>query len=390
MDEKAEKINYNERNPMQEIGFHDLEFKKIPIRYRSSRGNEYFRKVSVGMPKIPKRLIDCTFYLYSNKEDAEKGINYGGTGFFITVPSEKYPNEIIYIHAVTNWHNVLKNGYSIIRVNTLDGTTDIIELEPTEWEWIPNKDDLVISPPLTSLDPKKHSANLIPIELFATKNIIDKYGIDVGDNVFMVGRFMDHDGGIINMPAVRFGNISVMPTEIRQPTGYKGKSYCIDLHSRSGYSGSPVFVYRTPGTNLDITFETGLCVIDAPWDSFCYLLGIHWGQFPEEWEIKEIKIKENKSSFESRSIITEGAYIEGFSGMTLVIPAQSILSLLEMPNIKNERAKGDLRYGIKRRQTGLPPKAESEPILMDNPQHKEDFNSLLIAAVKKKLPIDET
>jgi hypothetical protein len=75
--------------------------------------------------------------------------------------------------------------------------------------------------------------------------------IGPGDDVFMVGRFIDHDGGNKNRPALRFGNISIDPTPIMQDNGVRVPAYCVDLHSRTGFSGSPVFVYRTPGPDLD-------------------------------------------------------------------------------------------------------------------------------------------
>ena len=50
-------------------------------------------------------------------------------------------------------------------------------------------------------------------------------------------RFIDHDGGQKNQPALRFGNVSMNPTPIRQDNGVEAEAYCIDLHSRSGYSG---------------------------------------------------------------------------------------------------------------------------------------------------------
>lgn len=382
VEEKSEKINYNIRNRGWEFSYSDLKFKKVPIKHKTSQGFEYNRLKSVGMPKIPLQLLDSTFYLYKNREDAEKGKNFGGTGFFVTVPSEKYLDEIIYIYGISNWHVVLAGGCSVIRVNTLDGNVDIIEYEPTEWEWIPSKDDIAISPLLSVLNPIRHSSNLISAEYFATDEIVKQYGINVGDDIFMLGRFMDHDGGIINLPAARFGNISVMPTEIKQPTGYMGKSYCIDAHSRTGFSGSPVFVYRTIGSDLNEAHQTGW----PSFSGFCYLLGIHWGQFPEEWEVKEIKLNEKRAFFESRSIITEGAYIEGYSGMTCVIPAQKIMDLINLPEVKKERNKGDEMYGTKRRKTGHSPKAELGAVNpnTDNPQHKEDFNSLVSAAAKKK------
>jgi hypothetical protein len=85
---------------------------------------------------------------------------------------------------------------------------------------------------------------------FANERDVAAEGIGPGEDVFMVGRFMDHDGGAINQPAVRFGNISTMPANIKQPNGVIRPCYCIDLHSRAGFSGSPVYAFRTFGQDL--------------------------------------------------------------------------------------------------------------------------------------------
>src|SRR5258707_1186988 len=66
----------------------------------------------------------------------------------------------------------------------------------------------------------------------------------VGDDTFMIGLFLDHAGVTTNVPSARFGNISMLPNPratIRQSTGYDGVSYVVDMHSRTGFSGSPVF-----------------------------------------------------------------------------------------------------------------------------------------------------
>ena len=65
--------------------------------------------------------------------------------------------------------------------------------------------------------------------------------IGPGEDVFMVGRFVNQDGGA-TQPALRFGNISSMPAEMTiQKFRRKRPYYLIDMHSRLGYSGSPVF-----------------------------------------------------------------------------------------------------------------------------------------------------
>ena len=286
------------------------------------------------MPKIPERLIDCVFYLYKNRRDAENGEKYGGTGFLVGIPSEKIPDRY-YTYGVTNWHVAVDGGFSVIRLNTLDGATDIFEFDPQDWEFFPEGDDIAVSPRLP-FDSSLHKGIFILTSVFATDEAVLKFEIGVGDDVFMVGRFIDHDGGATNLPAVRFGNISVMPTAIEQPTGYKGKSYCIDLHSRTGYSGSPVFVYRTAAGNLDETARTGKIFGEIHF--FLFLLGIHWGQFPEEWEIV---LREKLTEVMRQNLITDGNYIRGVSGMTCVIPAQKILDLLDIPKYRNERIKED-------------------------------------------------
>src|SRR2546425_12270060 len=95
----------------------------------------------------------------------------------------------------------------------------------------------------------------------------------------MVGRFVDHDGAGTNVPAARFGHISVNPQPIKQPTGATLPSFILDVHARAGYSGSPVFVFRTAAS--DIT--TGNVVVAPP---YIRILGLLWGQFPELWEIE--------------------------------------------------------------------------------------------------------
>jgi hypothetical protein len=65
------------------------------------------------------------------------------------------------------------------------------------------------------------------------------------------------------------------------------------------------------------------------------LLGIHWGQFPEEWELKQLKTE--KKSEQRRNLITDGAYVAGLSGMTCVIPAWQILEILDTQELKDRR-----------------------------------------------------
>jgi hypothetical protein len=128
----------------------------------------------------------------------------------------------------------------------------------------------------------------------------------------------------VNRPAARFGNISVMPTPLLQATKGRHEAYCIDMHSRSGYSGSPVFVYRTTGSRIGEG-----SVLDGT-DGFLYLLGVHYGQFPEYWTVHNRDESAEFTGVPTRSDAATGdsKVIKGLSGMTCVAPAWQLRDLI--------------------------------------------------------------
>jgi hypothetical protein len=204
----------------------------------------------------------------------------------------------------------------------VDGKIAIFDFDPIEWHFLPQLGDIAVSPNLP-LNEDLHEFSVMGTNFFVTDEMVGSKSIGVGDDVFMVGRFVDHDGGTNNVPAVRFGSISVMPTIMKEePNSHKSESYCIDLHSRTGFSGSPVFVYRTIGTDLNEIFRTKTVTLSSG-SVFVNLLGIHWGQFPEAWKD------------------AQGNLIRGLSGMTCVIPAKRIVKLLNTEKLRKERQADD-------------------------------------------------
>jgi hypothetical protein len=85
---------------------------------------------------------------------------------------------------------------------------------------------------------------------FLSEEHVHGANVGAGDDCFMVGRFITHQGQQQNTPAVRFGNISMMPGEpIWQDARRFGQvAYLVEMRSLSGYSGSPVFWQRPRGT----------------------------------------------------------------------------------------------------------------------------------------------
>jgi hypothetical protein len=238
-----------------------------------------------------------------------------------------------HIYAVTNYHVAVRGGASVIRINCHDEPPAIFALDPSDWKFVPNGDDIAVT--RLTLNPFRHRFNVLTLDYFVRPDQVQNRYIRAGEDVFMVGRFMDHDGGEVNMPAVRFGHVSVMPTPIDIPEiGRPRDYYCVDVHSRSGFSGSPVFAYKTIGSDLtgedlrnlmERTVNAAKGERIAPPRPYLGLLGIHCAQFPEPLPIERV---ENATSKE---------YVVGLSGMTLVAPSWAIIEAMNLPELQKER-----------------------------------------------------
>ena len=247
---------------------------------------------------------------------------------------------------MTTWHVACDGGYSVIRLNKQDGGIDVIELAPKDWRVLPGRYDVAAVP--LSVDKTEYELSSISTTMFAEEASRDQIG--VGEDVFMIGLFVDHNGITTTVPSARFGNVSMLPNPhatIEQPTGYRGVSYVVDMHSRSGFSGSPAFAYRTFGSDLtemwghrfdhfelDRGFENSMRASGRlEFHVMLKFLGIHWAQFPETWELRD---KSSLQEARKKHLVTEGGYIEGMSGMTCVIPAWQVLEVLDMPELRIE------------------------------------------------------
>jgi hypothetical protein len=292
------------------------------------------------MPFISKNILNTTFYLYDTEKNARRGKSMGGTGFFVAYYDRNMTRQPVepHFYAVTNWHVAVCSAASVIRVNCHDGSTDCFDFDPADWSFIPNGDDIAVV--RVPLDPGKHQVDAISVDQFVRAEDL-QWRISTGADVFMVGRFMDHDGGEINLPAVRFGNISTLPTLMRIEK-FQGmrEYYCIDLHSRTGFSGSPVFAYHTIGSDLtgndiaDLMKHISHNILGTSYiptnfyQPYMRLLGIHCGQFPEELELKRTGLHKHANK----------EYVIGMSGMTMVSACCNILAVLELPQLEKQRA----------------------------------------------------
>lgn len=197
------------------------------------------------VPRIDDRIAGSVFYLYTSFEEAEAGKSDGGSGFFVRIDSIEHPDECD-LYAVTCKH-VVQNGARFIRYQpkperSLEPKT--VLKKDTKWR-LSEADDIAIAylgrRVLSMMD--VHS---IPVFTLLTHTAIDYFDIGLGDDVYMVGRFLYHDGGFAAIrPSVRAGIISLMadpmdPILMNSKKGITQEAFLVEIRSIRGHSGSPV------------------------------------------------------------------------------------------------------------------------------------------------------
>jgi hypothetical protein len=256
--------------------------------------------LQVTMPRIPDELLNCALYLYPSESAAQTGEARGGSGFIVTAWDTRADNRGM-MYAVTAAHVI--GQACVLRFNHAAGKPMPVRIPEDRWHRSPTHD--VAIAPLHGVATEELDIFLMPASLGLTRQRTADDNIGVGDNVFIVGRFLGHDGKEKNLPTVRFGSIAMMPREpVRNHiTGFDEESILIEVHSAAGYSGSPVFSYR--GDTLR---------------SETRLLGLVWGHI------------------EHRVGRDSGATSQN-SGIAAVVPSWALLDLLYDHEVVAERAR---------------------------------------------------
>ncbi|MGO8928805.1 MAG: hypothetical protein ACLQU3_18210 [Limisphaerales bacterium] len=160
----------------------------------------------------------------------------------------------------------------------------------------------------------------------ATKEIIQKYAIQEGDEMFFTGLFLPFYGAQENIPICRFGSLAMLPREkIGIAPNEKADLFLMEGQSFPGNSGSPVFFHFS---------NTRVPQVPAVY----YLAGVMKGYFKD---------------YSEAEIVSETAntYLHGNAGVAAVTPAYLLLDILNCDELKEKRAETErslrLQQGIK-------------------------------------------
>lgn len=308
------------------------------------------------MAPIPKQFLDCSVYFYDSEQAARDGERSGGSGFLVHIPSEH--KGMVHLYAVTNKH-VIDKGSQVLRINTVEGGIGIITSQRDSWWDHPDGYDVSVLP--IEMEGERFRWFSVGINKFITRDIVNDYQLGPGDDAFLIGRLVTPWGQQRNIPAVRFGNISMMADPNELVRGYGGveqECFFVDCRSLSGFSGSPVFVSTTRAYFSDEHYPKdlmpeaqgpseegiGLTITRVitqgtfgPW-----LLGIDWGHLPL-WRSVYEKDEETCTDYK----------VEQNTGIACVLPAWHILNLLNERELVMQRKRDDDEIARKKQSAAI-------------------------------------
>jgi hypothetical protein len=213
------------------------------------------------VPRIDNRFLDCSIYLYGTEEMARSGESHGGSGFLAAIKGcdegwmldGRCPQRgFHHCYAVTNKHVAWKSPVVRLnkeKTNTAAARTSVFPFCTDDWTLSDDHDLAVV--PIDFVTGLKYL--FIDTTRILTEEKSAMHDIGIGDDVFMVGRFINHEGKLQNNPSIRWGHIGMMPVDVPDdpdsPTSLE-RCFVIETHSIAGYSGSPVFVRPFPSPKL--------------------------------------------------------------------------------------------------------------------------------------------
>lgn len=310
----------------------------------------YVAKEPDNLMLVPDEIRKCAAFVAYKRDDTYVKL---GTAFFVSIPDG---DDMVFGYIVTAKHiiaKIIQKNLSevCLRVNTHDG---YVWLETDVNDWQPHPDDYRVDASVLPLylSPRIFDYKSITIKMAATDDIIKRYAIGVGDDVFMTGLFSEHTGQQKNLPIVRTGAIALMPEEPVEVeimgNVYEIDAYLIEARSIGGLSGSPVFVHmgivRPPRVG------------DYSQSFTYYWLGLMHGH----WDIpvRPDDVEEDDSTVPPEERVN--------MGIAIVVPVTKILEIINQPFFEQQR--NDLREERKRKKN-LP-----TPDMTDNEGDKNTFS----------------
>jgi hypothetical protein len=338
-------------NPLTESGEYDVEcltpsWCEAPLMY------------------VEDMVRKCVLFL-GNKDEKSGRFTPRATAFVASITE----GGIGFRFLVTAEHNIsafAEKGWEIyIRSNLVNGGVREDNWSKAHWYFHPNigSTDVAIATVDFSTEEDFRTIKLRTDDtpdkgIAGTAEVLAANRLEVGDEIFIVGLFKSHHGLKRNIPIIRTGNLAMMRGEpVRtEHCGYTD-AYLVEARSIGGLSGSPVFIH------WPLVHQIGATQFR--------LLGLMHGHF-------------DIANLNEDTVVDSAAEASGGinTGIGVVIPVEKILETIDQPELVEMRKKAIKEH----RKGGAKPDFSDDdaapPANDANPNHREEFNSLLGAAVK--------
>jgi hypothetical protein len=288
------------------------------------------------VPRIPNNALECVVYLYPSEAAAEDGEQIGGTGFLIGIPVPNVQPATHYLICVVTNAHVIDGGSMVARVNTTAGSMTTIALDGAEWLRHPEGDDIAVCP--IGMDVRFHKFKFIHPNMFLSQGIMGMLDIGPGDDVFVVGRFINREGRQKNIPSVRFGNIAQMPGDPLILDRGKGQEcFLIEGRSIPGFSGAPVFIQIVPEAPEFPDYPADLKQYEPKPSTGRPKMDFKAGPFLMGIDFCHVFNKDQVVSDETGKPVNNNWHVRSNTGMMGVIPTWRIVDVINSPKMKQLR-----------------------------------------------------
>jgi hypothetical protein len=333
------------------------------------------------------------FFGYEDSTPGKGGIFCIGTGFLIWYDGAGYLVTVKHIS-----HQLGDNPF-LIRINRRDGSAENVNVDNAGW--LEHPDESVDAAATPVVIPRLSDYDVLYLDA-AREVTLDRHlpleNIGVGNLTYTIGLFSFLSGEKRNLPVCHHGNIALLPSDEKIPcvdwTDSTEKrrvyleAYLVESQSLSGLSGSPVFVRPEIFVDLGGKFEYADAELrelrkDEPRlmagpRTQLRLLGLWQGA----WEAPPDDFRAIQAGARPGNKVP--------LGMGVVIPANRIVEVLEMPNAKAQRARAkggaspaSTPQSIRRPKHANDDSSAALRATDANPTHREDFTRLLGAAARK-------
>lgn len=225
-----------------------------------------------------------------------------------------------------------------MRLNLVGGGVRVVEVLADEWSHGLGFDDVAVAPlPEAENDVGVDCISIAWQPWAATERMLMDLHVGIGDDILMLGRLSDFDGGATNRPVARFGSISRMSdTPSRNADGNEVSVFLVEMRSLSGFSGSPVFCVIPPGAwraeGAEINIASGRMV----------LLGIDVGHIRFTTPVIDSAGEAHK----------DGWKVQEHSGISMVVPAWRIEKVFTSTSLADTVASMTVRAASGRTPAG--------------------------------------